>query len=173
MRLAGNSAGIASTIRRTIRSVAPAAILSNVTTVDQQLSQQLAPRRFQTSLLGIFSLLALLLASVGIYGLMHYSVSLRTREIGVRMALGAQPSSVYRLVTGQAGWLTAVGLAIGLPCSMGTSMLMRRLLFGIQIWDLVTLGGVILLLAVASMAASFLPARRAASLDPIQALRSE
>ena len=173
VRVAGNSAGISSTIRRTIRSVAPAAILSNITTVDQQLSQQLAPRRFQTSLLGIFSLLALLLASVGIYGLMHYSVSLRTREIGVRMALGAQPSSVYRLVTGQAGWLTAVGLAIGLPCSMGTSMLMRRLLFGIQIWDMTTLGGVTLLLAVASMAASFLPARRAASLDPIQALRSE
>ncbi len=173
VRVMGNSVEIASTIRRTIRSVAPAAILSNIATVDQQLSRQLTPRRFQTSLLGLFSLLALLLASVGIYGLMHYSVSLRTREIGIRMALGAQRGSVYRLVTGQASWLTAAGLAIGLPCSMGTSMLMRRLLFGIQIWDMATLGGVTLLLAVASVAASFLPARRAASLDPMQALRIE
>jgi putative ABC transport system permease protein len=140
VRVAGSPERIASTIRQTIRSVAPAAILSNISTVDQQLSQQLAPRRFQTLLLGLVSLVALLLAAVGIYGLMHFSVTQRTREIGVRMALGAQRSSVYRLVIGQAGWLTAVGLAIGLLCSMGTSMLMRRLLFGIQAWDTVTLG---------------------------------
>lgn len=89
------------------------------------------------------------------------------------LMLGAQRKSVYRLVIGKAGWLTAAGLAIGLLCSLGTSMLIRNLLFGVQAWDAATLGGVALLLAVASLAAAFVPARRAATVDPMQTLRTE
>jgi macrolide transport system ATP-binding/permease protein len=117
--------------------------------------------------------MALALGVVGLYGVIAYSVSQRTREIGVRMALGAQRSSVYNLVMRQAGWLTGTGLAIGLVCSVGASLLIRNLLFGVQAWDAVTLGCVALLLRLASMAASFLPARRAASVNPTDALRAE
>jgi predicted permease len=129
--------------------------------------------RFSAWLVGGFAAMALILAIVGLYGVIAYSVSRRTREIGVRMALGAQRSSVYRLVMQQAGWLTAAGLTIGLICSVGTSMLFRSLLFRVQAWDAVTLVSVSLLLGLASMAASFLPARRAASVNPVEALRAE
>jgi len=89
------------------------------------------------------------------------------------MALGAKRSSVYRLVMQQAGWLILAGLAIGLASSVGVSMLIRKLLFGVQAWDGMTLGGVAVLLSLASMAASFLPAHRAASVNPVEALRAE
>jgi len=129
--------------------------------------------RFVAWLVGGFAAMALIMSVVGLYGVIAYSVSQRTREIGVRMALGAQRSSVYGLVMQQAGWLTVTGLAIGLLCSLGTSMLMRSLLFGVQAWDVVTLACVAVLLGLASMAASFLPARRAASVNPVEALRAE
>jgi len=122
---------------------------------------------------GGFAVLALILSAVGLYGVIAYSVSQRTREIGVRMALGAQRGSVYKLVLRQDGWLTGTGLAIGLICSIGASLPMRSLLFGVQPWDAVTLVCVATLLAIASIAATFIPARRAASVDPMQALRSE
>ncbi len=124
-------------------------------------------------LVGGFAAVALVLGVVGLYGVIAYSVSQRTREIGVRMALGAQRSSVYALVLRQAGWLTGTGLAIGLTCSVGVSLLIRSLLFGVHAWDAATLGGVAALLGVASMVASFLPARRAASVNPTHALRAE
>jgi macrolide transport system ATP-binding/permease protein len=117
--------------------------------------------------------MALVLGVVGLYGVIAYSVSQRTREIGVRMALGAQRSSVYWLVMQQAGWLTAAGIAIGLVCSVAASTLIRKLLFGVEAWDAATLIGVALLLGLAAMAASFLPARRAASVNPVEALRAE
>jgi predicted permease len=129
--------------------------------------------RFSAWLVGGFAAVALVLGVVGLYGVIAYSVSRRTREIGVRMALGAQRSSVYRLVMRQAGWLTAAGLAIGLVCSVGASLLIRKLLFGVQAWDAITLICVAVSLGLASIAASFLPARRAASVNPIEALRTE
>jgi predicted permease len=129
--------------------------------------------RFAARLVGGFAAMALLLGVVGLYGVTAYSVSQRTREIGVRMALGAQRTSVYRLVMGQAGLLTLTGVIIGLFCSIGTSMLMRGLLFSVQAWDVATLMAVVSVLALASLAASLLPARRAASVDPMRALRSE
>jgi macrolide transport system ATP-binding/permease protein len=129
--------------------------------------------RFSAWLVGGFAAIALVLGVVGLYGVVAYSVSCRTREIGVRMALGAQRSMVYGMVLRQAGALTALGLAIGLACSIGTSMLMRKLLFGVAAWDAPTLAGVALVLGLASMAASFLPARRAASVNPTEALRTE
>jgi predicted permease len=129
--------------------------------------------RFSAWLVGGFAVMALVLGVVGLYGVIAYSVSQRTREIGVRMALGARRSSVYALIMRQAGWLTMAGLAIGLACSVGTSLLIRKLLFGVQAWDAVTLGCVAVLLGLAAMAASFLPARRAASVNPTDALRAE
>jgi macrolide transport system ATP-binding/permease protein len=129
--------------------------------------------RFALWLVGGFAAVAFILGMVGLYGVTAYSVNQRTREIAVRMALGAQASSVYKLVMGEAGRLTAIGLTIGLLCSVGTSTLMPSLLFSVRAWDTATLCSVALLLALASLVASFLPARRAASVDPAQTLRSE
>ncbi len=116
--------------------------------------------RFAAWLVGGFAAMALVLGVVGLYGVIAFSVSQRTREIGVRMALGAQRGSVYALVMRQAGWLTASGLAIGLVCSIGVSMLIRKLLFGVEAWDAITLAGVALLLGLASLAAGFSRAPR-------------
>ena len=129
--------------------------------------------RLSTWLVGGFAVMALVLGVVGLYGVIAYSVSRRTREIGVRMALGAQRGAVYAMVMRQAGRLTIVGLAIGLVSAIGASLLMRKLLFGVQAWDALTLAGVALVLGLASMAASFFPARRAASVNPTEALRTE
>ncbi len=129
--------------------------------------------RYSAWLVGGFAVMALLLGVVGLYGVIAYSVSQRTREIGVRMALGAQRSSVYKMVMNEASRLTALGICIGVVASVGASLLMRKLLFGVQAWDIPTLTGVVLLLSAASLVASFLPARRAASVSPTDALRAE
>ena len=123
--------------------------------------------------MGGFAALALLLGVVGLYGVIAYSVSQRTREIGVRMALGAQRASVYQLILKEAGWLTLFGIAAGLACSVGAAMLIRSLLFGVTAWDVSTLGTVAGGLAVCAMLASYFPARRAASVNPVEALRAE
>jgi ABC-type antimicrobial peptide transport system permease subunit len=124
-------------------------------------------------LVGGFAGMALLLGVVGLYGVIAYGVSRRTREIGVRMALGAERGTVYRLVLREAGRLVVMGVAIGMAASVGTAMLMRKLLFGVQAWDATTLTAVAVLLAGFSLLASFLPARRAASVNPADALRAE
>jgi ABC-type antimicrobial peptide transport system permease subunit len=124
-------------------------------------------------LVGGFASLALLLGVVGLYGVVAYSVSQRTREIGVRMALGAQRSSVYSLVLGEASRLIAAGISLGLVGAVAAAMLMRKLLFGVQAWDATTLVSVAALLAVSALLASFIPARRAASVNPTDALRAE
>ncbi len=124
-------------------------------------------------LVGGFAALALLLSVVGLYGVVAYSVSQRTCEIGVRMALGAQQGSVYLLIMKEAGGLIAVGIIVGLACSMAATTLIRKLLFGVQSWDAPTLIAVAATLAVSAMIASYLPARRAASVNPVEALRAE
>ncbi|HUB31003.1 MAG TPA: ABC transporter permease [Terracidiphilus sp.] len=129
--------------------------------------------RFSTWLVGGFAVVAFLLGVVGLYGVVAYSVSQRTREIGVRMALGAQRATVYRMVMRQAGWLTLLGVTIGLACAIGASLAMRKLLFGIAAWDVPTLAAVAIALGAASLVASYLPARRAALVNPIEALRTE
>ncbi len=159
----------------TLHQIDPDLGVSNEATMNDQIetTQAALLHRFSAWLVGGFATMALVLGVVGLYGVIAYSVSQRTREIGVRMALGAQRSSVYKLVMRQAGWLTGTGLAIGLVCSVGASLLIRKLLFGVQAWDAMTLGCVALLLGSASMAATFLPARRAASVNPTDALRAE
>ena len=124
-------------------------------------------------LVGGFAAIALLLGVVGLYGVVAYSVSQRTREIGLRMALGAQRSSVYQLILREAGWLVAIGIAIGLVCSVAAATLMRGVLFNVRSWDLPTLVGVAAVLAISTLLASYIPARRAASVDPVEALRME
>jgi predicted permease len=130
-------------------------------------------RRSSAWLAGSFAVSALMLGIVGLYGVIAYSVSQRTREIGVRIALGAQPASVYGLILKQAGRLAALGIGVGLICSIAAATLMRNLLFGTPAWDAATLTAVAVLLGTAALLASDLPARRAASVSPIDALRSE
>jgi len=120
-----------------------------------------------------FATIALVLAVVGLYGVVAYSVGQRTREIGVRMALGAQRRSVYSMVMRQASWLTAAGIGIGVACAIGAARVGNKLLFGVAAWDIPTLATVAAVLGAASLVASFLPAYRAASVNPVEALRTE
>ena len=124
-------------------------------------------------LVGSFAAIAYVLSVVGLYGVVAYSVGQRTREIGVRMALGAQRGSVYRLILREAAWLAAMGIALGLVGSMPAAKLMRGLLFGVQSWDVPTLVAVAAVLSASSLLASYIPARRAAKVDPMVALRYE
>ena len=124
-------------------------------------------------LVGGFAALALVLGVVGLYGVIAYSVSRRTREIGVRMALGAQRGSVYQLILTEAAWLTGIGIAAGLACAVGAATLMRGLLFGVSSWDAATLAAVAVLLATSSLLATYIPAHRAAQVNPSEALRYE
>ena len=124
-------------------------------------------------LVGGFAGLALLLSVIGLYGVIAYSVSQRTREIGIRMALGAEHGSVYQLILQEAGWLALLGIVIGLAGSMSAATLIRGLLFGVHSWDVPTLAAVAAVLGVSALLASYIPARRAASVNPIDALRAE
>jgi macrolide transport system ATP-binding/permease protein len=130
-------------------------------------------RRSSAWLLGGFAALALLLGIVGLYGVIAYTVSQRTREIGVRLALGAQRGSVYQLVLGEAGRLAGIGIAVGLVCSVAGATLLRNLLFGTPPWDVLTLAGVAAVLGLSALLASYIPARRAARVDPVEALRAD
>jgi macrolide transport system ATP-binding/permease protein len=175
VRTAQDEKSILPVLVSTLHKVDPnLGVYGEITMTDQiESSQSSLLHRFASWLVGGFAAIALVLGVVGLYGVVAYSVSQRTREIGVRMALGAQRGSVYKLVMRQAGRLTAVGVGVGLICAVGSSMLMRKILFGVQAWDVPTLAGVALLLGAASLAASFLPARRAASVSPTEALRTE
>ena len=124
-------------------------------------------------LAGGFAGLALLLGVIGLYGVIAYSVSQRTREIGIRMALGAQQNAVMQLIVGEAGTLAMAGIAAGVACSLVAAILMRKLLFGVRPWDLPTFVVVAVALAFCALLASYIPARRAAKLDPMVALRYE
>jgi ABC-type antimicrobial peptide transport system permease subunit len=137
------------------------------------MSEASARRRFQTSLLTVFAAIALLLALVGLYGLMAYSVTCRTRELGVRMALGAQRTDVMLLILRKAVFLLGLGLVSGLASSWIASRAIKAFLFGVGEHDPATILLVCILLAVCGLVAALIPARRAASIDPMQALRTE
>ena len=163
------------TLLRAIHEVDKSIATSETATMGQVIQDSHAAylHRVAAWLVGGFAALALVLSVVGLYGVVAYSVVQRTREIGVRMALGAQPRMIYALVMRQAGLLTGVGLIIGLACSLGVSMLIRDLLFGVKILDAMTLTCVPVLLVLPALAASFWPARRAAGVNPVEALRAE
>ena len=175
LRTAGDEKTLLPEMVKTLHAIdATSGVYGEITMKDQiEESQAAMLHRFATWLVGGFAAMALVLGVVGLYGVVAYSVSQRTREIGVRMALGAQRGTVYAMVMRQAGWLTLVGVGAGLACSVGASMAMQKLLFGVAAWDAPTLAGVALVLGGASLVASFLPARRAASVNPMEALRAE
>jgi predicted permease len=164
-----------STVAEEIRGIDSRINISSQTTMTQKVNN--APtvylRRSSTWLVGGFAAVALLLGVVGLYGVIAYSVSQRTREIGVRIALGAQRGTVYRLILKEAGVLALAGIVIGTGCAILAASLMRKLLFGTPPWDITTLVAVAVVLGASALLASFLPARRAASVDPISALRAE
>jgi putative ABC transport system permease protein len=137
------------------------------------LSETVAPRRFSTILLGAFALLALVLAAVGIYGVMSYIVSLRINEIGVRMALGAQPRDIWRLIVGSGARLALAGIAIGLTGALALTRLLSSLLFEVRASDPATFAAVVAGLGAVSLLACYIPARRATKVDPISALRHD
>jgi macrolide transport system ATP-binding/permease protein len=163
------------TIADAIRSIHPEIVIMASQTMSARIHESPAAYLHRSSawLVGGFAALALVLGVIGIYGVIAYSVGQRTREIGVRIALGAQRRSVYELVLGEAGGLVALGTAAGLVCSVGAATLMRGLLFGVSSWDAPTLAGVAVVLASSALLASYLPARRAASVNPVEALRAE
>jgi predicted permease len=173
VRTLGDPAPMAASLRSVVRDVAPSAILSEIMPVNQELQRQIAPRRFQTALLGLFSWLALLLVTVGVYGLMHYSVVQRSHEIGIRMALGADRSGIVAMIFRECLTLVAAGLVLGIALDWMTTRVLSKLLFGISASDPLTLLAVSFLLLGVSALASFQPAFKAASIDPMRALRTE
>jgi predicted permease len=175
VRTAQDAGGFLPTLVSTLHGIDPNLGLRDPATMNQRIegTQTALLHRFSAWLVGGFAVMALVLGVIGLYGVIAYSVSQRTREIGVRMALGAQRGAVYGMVMRQAGWLTAVGIGFGLVGAVGASMLMRKLLFGVAAWDVPTLAAVAVVLGAAAMAASYLPARRAAGVNPVEALRAE
>ncbi|MBX3277645.1 MAG: ABC transporter permease [Acidobacteria bacterium] len=160
-------------IKRQIWSVDPMIPLTRVETMDQTMSASYAERQFNMLLLGIFAGVALLLAGVGIYGVMSYAVEQRTHEIGIRLALGARRADVLRLVLGQGAALIGGGLALGVAAAAGLVRMMRSLLYATSPYDPWTFAGVVALLAAVALLACYVPARRATRVDPIIALRYE
>ncbi len=173
VRTAGNPSAVIPSVREQVQSIDRNLAFIAVNTIGELLDQGLWAPRMGAMLLGVFGLLALLLATVGIYGVLSYSVSQRTQEVGIRMALGATSRTVLGLVVGQGMLLVAIGVGIGLAGSWGLARLLASLLFGVKTSDPATFAVVSLVLAVAAFVATYIPARRATKVDPITALRYE
>jgi putative ABC transport system permease protein len=173
VRTKGQPASLTPSVRRIIANVDPEQPVSNVQTMDEIVDLNVADRRQQMTLLGAFAGLALLLASIGLYGVLSYSVTQRIREIGLRMALGASASSVTQMVVKHGITLTGIGVAIGLAGSWAATRALKTTLYGVSSTDPVTFAAVAVLLTVIALAACWIPARRAARVDPIVALREE
>ena len=160
-------------LQRQAQAVDPAVPVFDVTSLNDIIAASLFAQRISASLLGVLGNVALLLAAVGLYGVMAYSVAQRTNEIGIRMALGALSHDVLRLVLGQAAKLAMMGVVVGIAAALALTRLMSTLLFGVSATDPTTFAGVALLLVVVALAASYIPVRRAMKLDPVVALRYE
>jgi putative ABC transport system permease protein len=173
VRAAGKPESVIASVRRAIASLDGQLAPAGVGTMESEIRGSLADRRFTLLLLGLFATLALVLAVVGVYGVTAYSVSQRTHEIGVRMALGAQRRDVLKLVLLQGLLLTVAGVIPGVVAALALTRVMKGLLFGISPTDPATFAGVVVLLFAVTAAASYVPARRATKVDPISALRNE
>jgi putative ABC transport system permease protein len=168
-----NPAAMAKTLRAELDHVDPTLPFTDIRVFDEYRAGSLAGARFNALLLSIFGAVALILTSVGIYGVIAYSVSQRTGEIGIRMALGALPSSIFRLVVGQGMTLVLISIGIGLLSALASTRVMSSLLFGVTAWDPITFVSVATLIVAVAFLACWLPARRAAQINPIEALRTE
>jgi putative ABC transport system permease protein len=173
IRTNGDPAAMAPTVQRELRAMDSDQPVSDVRTMNQVMADTTARARFNALLLGLFAGLAMLLAAVGIFGVMNYSVTLRTREIGLRMALGAQQGQVLMLILKQGLLLTLIGIVVGLAGALALTRVMSSLLFGVEATDPATFTAIVLLLAIVSLIACYIPARRATRVDPMIALRYE
>jgi len=173
VRTKGEPGALTPTIRRIIASIDPDQPVSELRTMDEIVDLNVADRQQQMTLLGAFAALALILASIGLYGVLSYAVTQRSREIGLRMALGASASSVIRMIVGRGLALTGIGLAIGLVSAWAATRAMKNLLYGVAATDPLTFGSVAALLALIALIACYAPARRASRVDPIVVLREE
>ena len=172
-RTDSDPARLTAALREAVRSVDPSLAVSRIKLMSDLVSASLASRRFVVTLLGIFAGLALLMAVIGLYGVISYSVTQRTQEIGIRMALGAQASGVLSLVIGQGMQLAGIGAAIGLIASLAFSRLLKNQLFQVSAFDPLTFTATALILIAAALLATYIPARRATRVDPMDALRHE
>ncbi len=173
VRTDGKPESIMPAVRQRVHDLDPGLALSNVRTMDEWVSLNAAQPRLNAVLLGVFAALALVIAAIGIYGVLAYSVNQRRREIGLRMALGAEPDRVLRLVVGEGMRVGAIGIVIGLLGGLALGRVVSSLVYGVQVYDPPTFVGVAIILALISLAACFIPALRAARVDPIVALRTD
>ena len=168
-----NPADLANAIVREIHAVDPGVPVYDIRTMQERLYDSLARQRFATTMLGAFAAFALLLAAVGVYGVISYLVTQSTHDIGVRVALGAQPGRSFGLVVRQGMALAAVGIGAGLIGAVALTRVMAGLLFGVSATDALTFGSVAAILAAVVLTATIIPARRATGVDPMMALREE
>jgi predicted permease len=173
VRTSANNAGGIAAMRDALRSVDPSLAVFRPRTMDETIAESMAGTTYQTTLLAVFAVLALVLAAVGIYGVMSYGVSQRTHEIGVRMAIGASPGAVMKLILGEGLRLVLIGLAIGIAGAFALTRSLSSLLYGVGAGDPLTFAGVAVVLAAVALAACAVPARRAMRVDPMLALREE
>ena len=173
VRTQADPAALRSAIRDAVLAVDPAEPVSNFETMSRAVSESLAPRRFVVTLLGVFAAMALLMAVLGLYGVISYAVTQRTQEFGIRMALGAQRGEILGMVVGQGVRLAGAGAAIGLAASLAFGRLLKSQLFAVSAFDPLTFAGMAAILIVAATLASYIPARRATRVDPMVALRYE
>jgi putative ABC transport system permease protein len=160
-------------VRREVNSIDPDLALADIKTMDQLMSKSLGQSRYRGILLGIFAIVALILAAIGIYGVIAYAVSQRTREIGIRLALGARKRDIFMMVVGHGMILSLIGVAVGGVASLMLTRYLSSLLYGVSSTDPTTFTGVMLLLITVALLACSIPARRATRVDPMNALRHE
>jgi putative ABC transport system permease protein len=173
VRAAGQPDGLKTTIERELRSIDRDVAVSNVSTGAELLRTSLWGPRLAATLLSIFGLIALVLATVGIYGVMSYSVNQRASEIGIRIALGAERQDVLRMVLRQGMTVVVFGLLAGLAVAVGVGAIMSRLLYGVRMTDLPTFGTTTFVLLIVALVANYIPARRATTVDPVTVMRYE
>ena len=173
MRTAGDPLLQTSALRSALSQIDPNQPLVRVRTMEENMATTVAQPRFRAWLIGIFAVLALVLSAVGVYGVMSYTVTQRTNEIGIRVTMGAQPQDVFHIIVGEAMRLAILGVGVGLAAAFALTRLLRSFLFGISAYDPLTFIGVSVLLTTVAIAASYFPARRATLVDPLVALRYE